>query len=305
MHDSTDKVESCFCVPSLIIPWADWTQELEHEFILCCFCSWSWHTANRDKKTLVGFHQRFSRAPQKMDHKGHRYSLHSSIQAYSYCIDYRYHFSFIHIPLIHGPEPQHMRQHLVCWLYHYRRMKACQAEEHERAGCLVFFCLKDMQSACTPLKNDSLNCRDCNACFWVCNFLREKKGSKVWDTSHKTGFCTSKHVGLRAWFRTVTNPIETSEPIWCDLIWLVCFASCFLIGSFSWSCRTCISKVSLKKIALQKLEFGSQKVISQNKSRLFLACEFCTIPQKKTWCDPTNPSVDHQNQTRYEQCPKP
>ena len=32
------------------------------------------------KKTLVGFHQRFSRAPQKMEHKGHRSSLHSSIQ---------------------------------------------------------------------------------------------------------------------------------------------------------------------------------------------------------------------------------
>lgn len=29
----------------------------------------------------------------------------------------------------------------------------------------------------------------------------------------------------------------------------------------------------------------------------------CTIHQKKTWYNPTNPSAGHQNQTRYEQCP--
>ena len=70
MHESTariaDQVKSriAFCVPAWcdFIPWADWKNKFRTWS--CCFCSWSWH------KTLVGFHQRFSRAPQKMEHKG-------------------------------------------------------------------------------------------------------------------------------------------------------------------------------------------------------------------------------------------
>ena len=69
MRESTARIANqlksrvAFCVPA----WCDYTLswlEKEIRTWICCFCSWSWH------KTLVGFHQRFSRAPQKMEHKG-------------------------------------------------------------------------------------------------------------------------------------------------------------------------------------------------------------------------------------------
>ena len=146
---------------------------------------------------------------------------------------------------------------------------------------VCFFCLKEMQSACTPFKTTAWIAGIVMHVFEFAISCGRRRAVKFESPVTRQASVQANMLvcgpDSELW-QIQLKQVSRFDVIWFD--WCVSQAV-FLIGSFSWSCRTCISKVSWKKIALQKLEFGSQKVISQNKSRLFLACEFVQYPKRR------------------------